>query len=152
MKIALASVALKVGETSDEVDVMTGPVGSDVTFTCQYPTLVTVNSGDFTVKGATATGATSKIGDLTNSFDLGVFIDDAMTAAADATNLFIGQMAYVKLGWQVTTATAVDFLVDECNVAQEDYTNAQNVAVTGKSVAIIKKNCQSKALGVTPIS
>jgi len=130
--------------TLDTTNVLLAPVSTAITFICEYPSTVEVESDAITVKGATATGTTSHIGDLTDGFDLELFVDDSFSTAADATNLFIGQPAFVKLSWSVTSATStINFLVDGCRVKD---------TTTDKEVAIIKNNCYANSLGVTQLS
>ena len=130
---------IDVGDGADQTEVYVAPGGSGITFICEYPSTVDVESGEITVKGATASGSASQTGDLTTGFSLGLFIDSGFVTAVDATNLFIGQDAFVRLTWSVSTATAkIDFLVDECRVKD---------TADDSEVFIIKNNCYSNGLG-----
>jgi len=135
---------IDVGDGADQTEVYVAPGGSGITFICEYPSTVDVESGEITVKGATASGSASQTGDLTTGFSLGLFIDSGFVTAVDATNLFIGQEAFVRLTWSVSTATAkIDFLVDECRVKD---------TADDSEVFIIKNNCYSNGLGTSAIS
>lgn len=132
-----------VGDTSDEQNVYLAPVPSAIKFKCEYPTSVNVESDSFKVRGATATGEASKVGDLSSSFELNLYKDASFTTAVDASNLFIGEVAYARMAWTVTTAQAtVNFYINECSVEQDG---------TGKKVSIIKDNCYSEALGTSQL-
>lgn len=135
------------GEGSGEVDVWMAPVNSQITFTCSYPSAVDVESDSFTVKGATATGDASKVGDLSGGFTLGIYVDDSYITLADVSNLFIGQPAYGAVEWSVSTASAaVDYIVNECKVVHTDANSDTH------EVAVISSQCFSSALGAAPIS
>lgn len=129
------------------LDVWTAPVNSQITFTCSYPSVVDVESANFTVKGATATGQASTIGDLSGGFKLGIYVDQNYTTLANVSNLFIGQPAYGEVEWTVSTASAaVDYVVNECKVVHTDANSDTH------EVAVISSQCFSSALGAEAIS
>lgn len=124
-----------------KTDVYVAPVDTAVTFKCAYQSSLDVSSSEFTVKGAKATGETVTIGDFGKGFSLKLYTAQDQSTEIDATNLFIGAVAYADVAWSVTSAqTLVNFYVDGCKV------------VSGASeVEIIKDNCFSSSLGVNQL-
>ena len=92
--------------TLEKVEVLITPIAADVTLKCLYPATLDVTSAEMTVKGAAASGTTTKTGDLTDGFSLDLFIDDAFSTAVTADNVIIGYPIYAKMSWSVTSATA----------------------------------------------
>lgn len=115
------------------------PSESAITFKCSYAASVDVQTAEsFTVKGATATGATTKTGDLGDGFELKLYVDEDQNTEADETNVIIGYPLYGEVSWSVSSVhSLVNFFVDECSLVDED----------DKEVKFIRGNCYSSALG-----
>ena len=97
------------------------PVDAEVTFTCTYDASYTLSSNDFKVHGADAEGEITVNGDLSDGFDLSMYVDEAMSVPADDANVYVGYPVFAKVSWEVTSAQdMVNFYVNDCSVVHND--------------------------------
>merc|ERR1712110_520533 len=119
--------------------VQVAPSTSAVTFKCSYAASIDVTTEEkFSVKGATATGETTKTGELAEGFGLKLYVDEEQNTEANGENVIIGYPLYGDMTWSVSSVhNMVNFYVNECNLENED----------AKQVKFIRQNCYATALG-----
>lgn len=115
--------------------VNTAPFGVGVSFICEYPMTVNLESSAFNVTEVTVSGTKSGKGDLSAGFAMN--LNDGNDAA-----LVLGAELKVQVDWSVTTLAGIEFYFNECNVRHEPASNTTHPA----QVPVVKGGCYSGAL------
>jgi len=110
-----------------------------VLFECAYRSDVKVNSPLVDVHAVDADGTVIDYGNLTNGFEINIFVDPEGTVPVDTTDVYIGDEVFTCVDWTVSSLKKLtSFFVDGCQVVIDEE----------NSLELIKDNCYSATFGV----
>lgn len=105
-------------------------IGISVQYKCTYPTAITVETGEFSVKVISNLGKKEGTGNLANGFQLNI------SSASEIRNRFLlGSIMEVKISWSADLLMDFTFTIDQCSISHGDV-----------SIQLIKNGCFSKLL------